>query len=378
MPLAFQCDSRKAAINPKWPSAAGAGCPLHDGTHTDLPIDSLSCQSIERRSDRTSARHRLLEAIEEFLLTKLKLCVAAFAMLMGVSPMFTPSGRAQSLASNTNPAAPVFEVATIRPNDSDGMMHTVHIDFEQERFSASNCSLELMLQVAYGVDAQQITGVPKWIRSANYDVEAKMDLATFDQLSKLDDEQRDAKQRLMLQALLMDRFKLTLHRETKELPIYSLVIARNGPKLQEAKPGDIYANGAHWSGGAPMGPHEVDYRFIAGQVHMQGQAASVKDLTDRLTQKFAEQLGRKIVDNTGLTGNYDFELNFKVPWPPEGSQTLFRDPEGSQGTDNGTATESSEVSLFAAIQEQLGLKLQSAKGPVEFIVIDHVESPSDN
>jgi uncharacterized protein (TIGR03435 family) len=181
-----------------------------------------------------------------------------------------------------------------------------------------------------------------------------------DKLLKLTEDQRQVEQQPMLQALLAERFKLGLHRETKELPVYNLVIAKNGPKLSEAKPGDTYPGGLTGLDGG--GAHEVRVGrgVIIGQAIRTGEVAKVLTLA----------MGRPVLDKTGLKSIYDVKLE----WAPESQGTIFNQPR----SDAAQSQESSGPSIFTAIQEQLGLKLESTKGPVEILVIDHVEKPSEN
>jgi uncharacterized protein (TIGR03435 family) len=158
---------------------------------------------------------------------------------------------------------------------------------------------------------------------------------------------------------------LKLHRESKELPIFALVITKNGLKLHEAKPGDDYVNGF-------KGP---EGRSGAGMMLMQpgkftGQAVPIANLVQILAQ---QRLGRTIIDKTALTGKYDFVLQ----WSPDPGTSPM--PGGAPGDAGGPPpADASGPSLFTALQEQLGLKLESQKGPVEMIVIDHAEKPSAN
>ncbi len=187
-------------------------------------------------------------------------------------------------------------------------------------------------------------GIPGWANDENFDIEAKVDPAEVAVFQKLNFDKRQ----LMVQALLADRFKLRAHHETRELPIYELVIAKNGPKLQASEtnpvPGDI----------------------TVGRGRITGKNVVMYRLETALTRT----LGRTIVDKTGLRGPYDFTLN----WTPDDA-----DPSSSQSP-NGAAqeTDASWGSIFTAIQEQLGLKLVPAKGPVEVLIVDHVEYPSAN
>jgi len=141
------------------------------------------------------------------------------------------------------------------------------------------------------------------------------------------------------------------------------VIAKNGPKLQESKPGDTYPNGFK----GPDGHEGMHGLLFTGKGQLTGQGVPIAILT----QVLSEQLGRTVLDKTGLMGEYDFTLR----WMPDVSQTP---PVGQQETDSTPSHESSGPSMFTAIQDQLGLRLESKKGPVEVLVIDHVERPSEN
>ena len=228
----------------------------------------------------------------------------------------------------------------------------------------ANTTLQALIRLAYGVEDNQISGAPKWINSDKYEVEAKMDGATSAELAKLSDDQREPARKRMLQALIEDRFKLMLHREIKELPLYSLVVAKNGPKLQETKPGEPDGEGRTGPDGRPaVGGHFV--RMGRGQLNGHGLAMA------DIVRVFEQQLGRNVVDKTGLSGNYNFTLNWT---PDDGELPEFKGPANGQGS----PPDSAGPSIFTAIQEQLGLKLESQKGPVEILVIDHVEKPSEN
>jgi bla regulator protein BlaR1 len=284
--------------------------------------------------------------------------VAALVLPVGFGLLNAAPSRAQPQAQDTTAAAPVYEVASIKPNRSGDNM--VRMMTKPDGFSASGGTVQMLVQDAYGVQDFQIAGAPSWFNSERYDIEAKMDGSVAEELRKLGDDQRRLERDRMLQALLADRFQLKLHRDTKELPEYALVVAKNGSKLHEAKPGDTYANGFK----GPDGGGGAGMMFMGGDGGpVTGQAIPIANLVHLL----ARQLGRTVVDKTGLTGNYDFTLK----WAPDESQ-------GPPGMDNGPPPDSSGPSLFTAIQEQLGLRLEAQKGPVEILVIDHVERPSDN
>jgi uncharacterized protein (TIGR03435 family) len=254
---------------------------------------------------------------------------------------------------------PAFDVVSIKPNKSDSGM--VRIMGKPDGYSASNVSLKMLIQSAYGIREDLISGAPSWADSARFDIDAKVAGSDVDALKKLTPEQR----RLILQPLLADCFKLKIHTETKQLPVYELVVAKGGSKLKEATPGDTYANGIKGPDGVGRGG-----MMRVGRGQLNAQAVPMTSLANMLSQ----QLHRTVLDKTGLTGKYDIELNWT---PDQGPDPMFKGPEGApQRSDS--APDASGPSIFTALQEQLGLRLQSAKGPVETIVIDHVEMPSEN
>jgi uncharacterized protein (TIGR03435 family) len=234
-------------------------------------------------------------------------------------------------------------------------------------FSAWFITPQQIISIAYGVKSFQISGGPGWLPSDRFDIEAKMDAATAGALEKLSNDQRAAVQQQMLQALLADRFQLAVHRETKELTIYTLVIAKGGPKLQTAKPGDTYPNGGTYPDGTHAGAGWMSGGVLDGKMTAQGVPIA------RLVLSLTQMLGHPVSDKTELKGVYDFKLRFTPDdrlQPPSGSPPSLRLPP--------PPADSNAPSLFDALQEQLGLKLESGKGPVEVIVIDHVEGPSGN
>jgi bla regulator protein BlaR1 len=275
-----------------------------------------------------------------------------------------PTGRIELHTQNTI-TEPRYEVASIKPNKSTGDM--ISLMGRPDGFTGTNITLQMLIRNAYEVEDNQISGGPSWIESEKYDIEAKMDGAVADELRKLGEDQSMLERQRMLQALLADRFKLSIHFEAKEGPAYALVIAKNGPKLQEAKPGESYANGIKGFDGLPIGPRKT--RMASGELTVQALPMVT------VARLLSMHLGRTVLDKTGLMGSYDFTLLWT---PEEGETAVFNGPKYSQVRADSTRPDSSGPSIFAAIQEQLGLKLESQKGPVKFLVIDHVERPSDN
>ena len=306
---------------------------------------------------------RKLDCGRKLLLTAAGLLAVATPFVFGL--LHATQGRAESQDANSSHAYE-YEVASIKSNKSG--INMVRLMFSPDGLTATNGTLQMFIHAAYGVEDNQISGGPSWLNSDHYDIEAKMDSATADALHKLSEDQGRLERQQMLQALLADRFKLTIHRETRELPVYALVLAKNGPKIQEAKPGDTYPNGI-------KGP---DGRAVGGVIFMNGRGSATGQglPISGLVRFLSGQLGRTVVDKTGLTAKYDFTLQ----WTPDESQgAMLKGPgPGPQSTSSPPPPDPSGPSIFTAVQEQLGLKLESQKGPVEILVIDHAEQPSEN
>jgi len=236
---------------------------------------------------------------------------------------------------------PAFEVATIKPTArTDGAWRLGPTD---DGYSGTDISLLNLIREAYGIrDSKLVIGGPSWIDSERFDLEAKFNAAEIPDAKNLTYRQRAD----MLRSLLADRFRLRVHREAREFPVYNLVIARNGPKLQETKPEDVYQS--------VSGPSCLFVRSRSG--YIQVQSCTPKDLEDRL--RFAT--GRTVIDRTGLIKRYDFELL----WAPENTPA--------------DSPDASAPSIFSAVLEQLCLELKPATAPIDLLVIDSAEKPSAN
>jgi uncharacterized protein (TIGR03435 family) len=261
-----------------------------------------------------------------------------------------------------------FEVASIKPNNSgDGRVMVG--GSPGGRFNAVNVTPRMLLRLAYQVEDFQIDGGPKWLDSDHFDVVAKAPDGVA--IGPAVPGSGPGPMQLMLQSLLADRFKLTLHRETRELPVYALVPARSdgklGPRLTPSAV-DCAATGGRRGGPPPAAPQpgaRPSCGLRIGPGNFSGGGVSMA----QLTQVLAQRVGRVVVDKTGLAGGYDVDLDFtpdQMPPgpPPPGVQLPRIDPNGP--------------SIFTALQEQLGLKLESTKGPVDVLVIDHVEPPTED
>jgi uncharacterized protein (TIGR03435 family) len=237
-----------------------------------------------------------------------------------------------------------FEVAAIhQDNTSADGHHHIYNDPGQSHFRTINVSLKELLQFAYDIPKSQIFGGPRWFDSATFDIDAKADASVDKQLQALRPDQARHQKQLMVQTLLADRFQLTVHQETRQLPVYSLVVAKGGPKFKPSE-----ANGTTIDTGR-------------SRIHVQGSDNTIA----LLTRELAQSLGRVVLDNTGIDGRYDLRLW----WTPDDSPPPML---------NGAPDPNAPPEMFAAIQEQLGLKLESTKGQVPVIVVDHAAMPSVN
>jgi uncharacterized protein (TIGR03435 family) len=227
------------------------------------------------------------------------------------------------------------------------------------RFIIIRWTTRALIAFAYGVRETQVFAGPTWINSERYDIEAKIEESRVKEAAKLPHPRRGEQNLLMMQKLLEERFKLKVNRETKELPIYALVVGKDGPKFSETKdplPSPVSDN-------AQLPIRQQKTTWDDGKLVMMG--ASVGDLVELLSR----HVGREVFDETGLKGTYDFTLQ----WTTEAQAPVFGDDSGKA-----PSPDSSEPSIFTTIQEQLGLKLQSQKGPVKVVVVEHIEKPSEN
>ena len=234
------------------------------------------------------------------------------------------------------------EVATIKPSDKSAGGSSLH---RRSVSVASSGVLRRLILFSYDLRDFQITGGPDWVNTQVWEISAKVDPPDPDPL-KLDEAERVKlidTERQRIQALMADRFSFKCHMTTKELPIYELVAAKSGVKLTPTtapleKQGSMSSNGNN---------HSV--KLVATGIRM-----------DVLTRYLSSEVGRNVVDKTGLSGSFDITMN----WMPAMASAADSDTSGA--------------TIFTALEEQLGLKLVSAKGPVKVLVIDSVEKPSED
>ena len=284
----------------------------------------------------------------------LLLAVAAGLAAIAAQP---PPGR---------PDAPAFEVASIKPNHSgDGR---VRMQNQPGRYMASNVTLRLLIRNAYQLQDFQITGGPGWLNDDHFDINAKVPDGTPPSGPPVPGA-GPSRLQLMIRSLLAERFKLAVHTETKDSPIYALVLARGdgrlGPELKKSETdcaAVIAASRSRGPGGPPPGQGplmQCGIQIGPGTMTVGGSTLA----------QFANSLGmfagRVVLDRTGLTGNYDFNLT----WTPD------QMPQRPPGVPDLPPVSGDGPSLFTAVQEQLGLKLDSQRAPVEILVIDRAEKP---
>lgn len=244
------------------------------------------------------------------------------------------TGITLALALSASAQTPSFDVASIRPNTSAAGISAIRIT--AGRASMENVSLKKVLLNAYGIpdDREYAIDGPDWLTSEHFDIEAKFPADTpVPQI------------RQMLQTMLADRFKLSLHRETRQLPMFSLMLAKNGPKIHPSAEGDSRTSGRA------------------------GHFEAAKITMPKLADLISKQAGLPVVDATGLSGVFDFTLDWS---PTSDFKIASADSGGASGTDTGP-------SIFTALQEQLGLRLEPGKGPAEVLIVDRIEkTPTEN
>ncbi|MBV8728220.1 MAG: TIGR03435 family protein [Acidobacteriia bacterium] len=219
------------------------------------------------------------------------------------------------------PDAPRFEVASVKPTSPDQLNGSSGGKSGNGRLTMNNVTLKRCIMGAFGIGPNQIAGGPPWLDSDRYEIAAVAEKPVGDK-----------ELNLMLQSLLAERFQLRVHRETRMVAAYVLGVAKNGPKLQPSR-------------------NNKDASTRSGHSRIEAKGITMK----RLAEVLSRQMDLPVVDQTGIEGSFDLTLE----WAPDGA------------ADGGP-------SIYTAFQEQLGLRLSSRKMPVEMLVIDHVERPSEN
>ena len=324
-------------------------------TGSDLKerLRRIMCGTPVRRLSRTTA----------IVLTVM--CATTIITPIGFGFLDAPRASAALLDDTSTKPGLTFEVASIKQS-KDPDQPQRYLRMTPGRFSVVNTPLREIIMFAYDAKSlSQLSGYPDWVTSTHFDIEAKEDDATAAALEKLPTQERAGRVKLLVQALLVERFQLKIHREVKEIPVYALVIAKGGPKLTATTapppPSGPPTNGAQRPG------------FRMGLTRpggLEGTNANM-DVFAEVLSRMPETEGRVVVNKTGLTGSYDLTLK----WTPQASASVgggfFTAAPAPAGDDSGPG-------LFTALEEELGLKLESQKGSVEGLVVDHVERSTPN
>ena len=288
-------------------------------------------------------------------------------------PVAPPSSAAPSAGGAATPApapaeaanAPSFDVISVKPSDTANPARGIRMT--RDGITMSNMQPDVLLREGLQLGPNQLVNEPDWAKSGHWDISAKV---AGDDLGALDKMGFDGRRRMFIQ-VLTERFGLKYHTEKRELPVYALVLAKGGSKLTESKPDQ----------NPPDGPAQGPPKGGPGKMMMNPGRVSASGVTlEFFASALSWQAGRVVVDKTGLTGRYDFNLT----WAPElaggdaGGKPMAAGPGGAAGAGGGTVDAENGPSLFTALQEQLGLKLEPQKAMVDVVVIDHMEKPSEN
>jgi len=287
----------------------------------------------------------------EMKLVKVLSCLWVTAGSLTTVPRVNAQATAQFSTAAKNPS---FEVVAIKPSklDSESHVWTQSID----RVLIQNYSLRQIIRVAYDAKSDsQIVGGPKWIDKQPYDIVAKMDDAEIAKMRNLSNKERHAEQCLVMQSLLAERFRIQVSRGQRTLPVYALVVGKSGSKLTSSLGPTEKEKGSSPASDKPATGRQ--HTILVNNGHMAATGVSMDDLADDLTGM--RESGERVVLNlTGLSGEYDFTLNWAV----------------DRG--EGVPADATYPGLFTALQEQLGLKLESQKGSVGVIVVEAATEPA--
>jgi uncharacterized protein (TIGR03435 family) len=270
-------------------------------------------------------------------------------VVLGCAAMAIP------LLCQTLARKPSFEVASIKPSDPGQRGSRAQVQ-PGGRVVISGIPVRDMMTLAYRVRDFQITGGPGWLETDRWDIEARAEEGSFSPPTSPPDPNTPDPMSIRLQSLLEDRFRLKIHHETKELPIYELTISKGGSKIKLSEDQTFP--------GQPLPPPQPGSVPRGGLRRSPGSMMGAAIPISVIAMSLSQQLGRPVVDKTGLQGLYDFKLQ----WSPDPSPAAGRD----------AAVDQDGPSIFTALQEQLGLKLDPAKGPVDIIVVDSAQKPTEN
>jgi len=272
-------------------------------------------------------------------------------VLLAAAGWVAVAGAAPGQVLHADGPLPSFEVASIRPSDPNSTLRGV--DDSIGLYRVWKEPIRILIEIAYGIsDENQLTGGPSWIISKMYDIDAREEAATAEALKKLSRAQQQEQTGLMLQALLADRFKLKVRHETRTISVLTMTLAKGGLKMT---PSPKPPPGSH----PPVGrvTNRVTTSDQKTELELVGTNMPLASFTRTLANQPPLQ-GLSVVDETELKGNYDFTLRYAVQ--------------------NGVSASAPEDDLYSAVEQQLGLKLTSQKRPIQVLVIESIEMPSEN
>jgi uncharacterized protein (TIGR03435 family) len=263
-------------------------------------------------------------------------------------------GQAPAASTGVEPPALKFDVVSIKLNTSGSPLR-INFPPDGDGISTTDINLTTFFLMAYSpLPLDLHSTLPDWANSEHYDIQAKVteqDVAAYHKLT-------EAQRKQMLQAILAENFHMKSHYETREIPAYALVVAKGGPKMKEVVPGTAHPDAPKGRDGNPT---QGQMLYSSGVGELTAQETSMATFVTAISPP--SMAGRPVVDKTGLAGVYDFKLK----WTPE--QNRVRASSENEATDPGT-------SFFTAVQEQMGLRLESQKLPLPFLVIDSIERPA--
>jgi uncharacterized protein (TIGR03435 family) len=302
------------------------------------------------------------------MMTICRCTAGAFFISIGLMFLHQLSPDAHLVQAQSRNPVPSFEVATVRPNRTDDGSTSVWS--RDGRFKVQNLTLKQIMVIAYALQSDAlISGSAETLLAQHYDINAKVDDQQEAAMAKMSYDERRGQTALMLQSLLAERFNLKVHWQKRKLPVYALVVAKDGPKFRPFAPQPAVA-----AASPQQTPRSLGHVGLSLSVNSEGaKLAATGEPIDSLARTLASQKevgGRSVIDRTGMNGKYDYTMH----WTPE--QTSQTPKAGDNGLAQPVGGDG--PSLFTALQDQLGLKLKAEKGEVETIVVDHVEQPTEN
>jgi uncharacterized protein (TIGR03435 family) len=281
---------------------------------------------------------------------------------LSILPLLILLTAAPALPQNVATPRLAFEIASVKPSKSVDPTRGGRF-FPGGRYSASGIPLRIVILTAYEIDPVRLTGGPDWLNSEGFDIDAKAEAGAIARGAL--DRVRLHRLHLMLQSLLEDRFQLTVHRETKKGPVYELAIAKGGFKLHALTSVDCEVLNP-----TVANPGCGNFTESSRNGVLVGPQVEMRDMAEMLPRL----MDRPVVDKTGIRGYFDINLRWTIRTDSELEVTGGREP----GPDRREAGPAQGLTIFAALDQQLGLKLEPKRGPIEIVVVDRVERPSGN